>query len=516
MHLTLHTITRNIYILLLSVLMIAMPTSNFFMNMMWVFLLANWIVEGDWRYKWAQLRHNRLLQAVVLIFALHLIGLLWSSNISYGLDDIRKKLPLLAIPLVVMTSRPLEESILTHLKAIFLTTMGVVTLIGVVRFLTIPDLPYRELNPYISHIRFSLEICLALAIIAADIRKVEVPHMSKALIRALMALLGIWLLAFLLLQQSYTGIITLAVMIVVAALRSGNKAAAVATTVLLLGLGGLTACYVNDYYRLRSLSTEPLATHTENGTPYTHRQDGFVERGGYVNNYICDQELYSEWPKHSQVGLDSITEVGYPLYGALVRYLNCMNLAKDSAGICQLSQQDIAAIEKGIANPSYLRQGSPRKFFDQILYEYESGRRQSSIRGFTMLERLELWHNGWMCIKENPWLGVGTGDVVDIAHQRLQETDSPIADTTKHIHNQYLTFILTFGFVGFLLIVFFVARGLRQGQRMPLLSIALAALVLVSFINEDTLETLAGIMLVVVWGSILNNQRNHVPLPYSK
>lgn len=502
--------------LLMSVLMVAMPTSNYFMNMMWVFLLANWIVEGDFGNKWQQAKTNRLLHAVLILFGLHLIALLWSSNLAYGLDDIRKKLPLLAIPLVILTSRPLSKGEVCHLKAVFVAAVVVTAIIGVVRYLVIPDLPYRELNPYISHIRFSLLICLAIAILIADFREVRVPWLPVRAAKACMAAAGLFLLAFLLLQQSYTGFITLYLMLTAVAVIGRRSWLTLATSLLLTGTIATSAYYVCDYYRLRPLSDSPLAAVTANGNPYIHSEDGFIERGGYVNNYICDEELYREWPRHSAVSLDSITEVGYPLYGALVRYLNCLDLTKDSAGICQLSPTDIAAIEKGIGNPNYLRQGSLAKFFDQMLFEYETARHQNSIRGFTMLERIELWQNGWHCILDHPFFGVGTGDVVDIAHAQLQAKDSPIADTTKHIHNQYLTLILTFGLLGFAVIVISFIRALRQGPRLPLLNAAFVVLVLVSFINEDTLETLAGIMLVVVWGCIFNSQRNHVSLPHSK
>lgn len=521
----------------LTVLVIALPTSNFVMNMMWVFMLANWLVEGDFSAKWQRAKESRLLHAVVLLFALHLVGLLWSTNLAYGLDDIRKKLPLLAVPLVVLTSERIEGFHWVHLQRIYIVTVIVVAIIGVARFIAIPDLPYRDLNPWISHIRFSLNVCLALVLLCTFFNKggqhaalyakatsgalvamgkAPLPEatqqrwqrLATALHKPTIVASIVFLIGFLLLQQSYTGFVVLAIMLVVAAVSMRNKAILATLAVVTLGVVALTAHHTSDYYSLKSLSSEPLLSTTANGTPYTHHEDGFVERGGYVNNYICDEELYREWPRHSQVALDSVTETGYPLYGALVRYLNCLNLPKDSLGICQLQPADIAAIERGIANPTYLRQGSLDKFFDQMLYEVETYRQGGSIKGFTMLERLELWQNGWHCIKESPWLGVGTGDVVDIEHARLEATQSTIAGTTKHIHNQYLTLLLAFGLVGLAIIAVAFARALRQGPRMPIENLMFVTLVLVSFINEDTLETLAGVMLVVLWGSLFNRQRN--------
>ena len=43
---------RNIYILLVAMLGFSMVTSVFLANMAWVFMGANWLLEGRWREKW--------------------------------------------------------------------------------------------------------------------------------------------------------------------------------------------------------------------------------------------------------------------------------------------------------------------------------------------------------------------------------------------------------------------------------------------------------------------------------
>ena len=77
--------------------------------MAWVFMAANWVAEWDMRRKFSDFKTNYLLQAWLLLFLIHLVGMLWTSNWAYGLDDLRKKLPLLLVPLVVLTSRPLKD-----------------------------------------------------------------------------------------------------------------------------------------------------------------------------------------------------------------------------------------------------------------------------------------------------------------------------------------------------------------------------------------------------------------------
>ena len=68
-----------------------------------------------------------------------------------------------------------------------------------------------------------------------------------------------------------------------------------------------------------------------------------------------------------------------------------------------------------------------------------------------------------------------------------------LADTGKHTHNQYLTLLITFGLVGFILIAFYFVRAFHRHRlwRNPVAA-AYLCILLVSFITEDTLETLAG------------------------
>ena len=99
---------RFAYGVLLCLLAVAMTTSVFATNLLWFLLLVNWVAEWNWKEKFADFRSNYLLQAFLVLMAVHLLWLVGTSNMQYALFDIRKKLPLLAIPLVILTTRPLE------------------------------------------------------------------------------------------------------------------------------------------------------------------------------------------------------------------------------------------------------------------------------------------------------------------------------------------------------------------------------------------------------------------------
>ncbi|MBQ6068215.1 MAG: O-antigen ligase family protein [Bacteroidales bacterium] len=512
---------RKAYVVLLCLLAASMTTSVFATNLVWTLLLVNWVAEWNWKEKFADFKHNRLLQAFLVLLVVHLLWLIGTSNMEYALFDLQKKMPLVAVPLVVLTSRPLEYRERLNVGIAYVSAVMVVSIIGVVRYFTIPDLPYRDIVPYISHIRYGLNVCMTLALLAYAAFRHRRPWLY-----AINLLLSLWLCVVLVMLHAYTSFIILLIMPLVLLLGYGGRLApkirrwSIASySVVIVALGVLVCRYVNDYFSLRPLSTEPLKACTENGNPYLHCRDGIIENGNYIHIYICEQEMRQQWAKISSYPIDSITPVGYPVYPALLRYLGGMGVTKDSAGMSHLTPADVDAIEKGIANPVYLQYGL-RKMFYVLFYEYENYRCYHSVSNFSVLQRLDLWEAGWRVFLRHPLLGVGTGDVVDECHQQMHDSGSPLADTQLHTHNQYLNFLVAFGLLGFLAIAYFfisaIVIGLKKekGNRKlaapsslyapsGVLFVAFLCILLISFISEDTLETLAGIIFSVMGFTLL-------------
>ena len=504
---------RLIYILLLTLLAGSAVTSKFMMNLAWTLLFANWVVEWDMKRKFADFPRNGLLHFAILLFLLPLVGLIWCDNLTSGLGVVRQSLPLIAIPLVVLTSQPLTKNQWRIVAVGYIGTLTVVTVIGIIRWLTLPDLPYRKIVPYISHIRFSLNLVLAICIMfGAVLTQATRPHSGwRATAKtALCVLLTIWFLFFLVLIQSYTGLIILLATAIVAMLFGQKK---IANRRLRLGLictllvatAALTAtcaCYVHEYYspRLAHVDTSPT---TQGGRPYTFANDGLLECGRMVNDYVCEEELRSQWQRVSRMPYDTVTPVGYPVGSALVRYLNAMGVTKDSAGVMCLRRDDIEAIEHGIANPIYRQKASLRHMVYVMLFEYENYRCFRNVRGFTMLQRIELWKAAWSVACDNWVHGVGTGDLLVSLDAKLQAHSSPLAGSKMYPHNQYLTLLASYGFIAFaLLCAGAVWAFVRNRLWRNTLWMACITIVLVSCHTEDTIATGAGAIFSALFTSL--------------
>ncbi len=470
-----------------------MVTSVWAANLVWVLLVLNWMLEGRWAEKWRMARESRLLQAWLALYQLHIVGLIWTSNLIHGLDVLQVKLPLLFVPIVLLTTPPVEGSARRNILWFYAATVTVVSVIGAVRLLTIPDLPYRDAVPYISHIRFALNCCMVIYLCLSSL-----PNLSKPA-RAGVVLLVFWMLAFVLLIHSYTAVAILAVVSLLILLLRWRRWPLIGLWAILFGvLTFLTCCEAKEYYRLVPLAQKPLQAYTAGGRPYTHAQDGIIENGNYVNNYLCDEEMHAEWNRRSRLPYDTLTSSGYSVRSTLIRYLNALGLTKDSVGVNTLTCNQITDIEEGIANPVYKSHNPLRKMVYVMLLEREFYHHTRSSAGFTMLQRLEMWCTTLKVVGQHPWIGVGTGDVDDELHAQLTRDDSELATTSLRSHNQYLSLLAAFGVIGFLLLTFFFLRATPAIRHQPALLLALLLTILISCLTEDTLDTLAG-QLFCLW-----------------
>src|SRR3989304_10262896 len=124
MDLNLKYYSYNIYFYLLILVAVSLPLSMFAISVSIILLTLNWIVEGQFKKKFQILKQRKSILVFVSIYLLHVIGMLYSSEIGYGLGDLKIKLPLLLFPVIIGTSRPLNFS---HLKQlIFLFVIAVI------------------------------------------------------------------------------------------------------------------------------------------------------------------------------------------------------------------------------------------------------------------------------------------------------------------------------------------------------------------------------------------------------
>ena len=130
-----------------------------------IILAANWLLEKDFSWKWQQLKSNKIFWILISLFVLHLLGMIYTNNVQRGLDDLRNKIPLLVLPLILFSTKPLSLKELKLLFGFFFLSVFVSSVccyavyVGYTKKVIVD---VRSASVFMSHIRFSLFIAFAI------------------------------------------------------------------------------------------------------------------------------------------------------------------------------------------------------------------------------------------------------------------------------------------------------------------------------------------------------------------
>ena len=502
---------RNIFLFALISLACGMMFSAVPTSIPQIILLANWLLEKNYTSKWAALKSNYVFWAIISLFFLHIIGICYTQNIDRGLEDLKVKMPLLFIPLVLFSSSPISFKELRLLISMFLLSVFASSICCYVVYLGFTKkiiLDVRNASVFMSHIRFSLYIAFSIIVCGYGLIK-EANTWAKIVLIALI----IWLLFFMLKLEMATG---LAFLLIVSSLLviyfSTKWLPKKITFVLILALiitSGLIVKWciesLDMYAKDSSKTSNVLLDKTKSGRFYL--QDtvfGLAENGTLITININVDEIKKEWELKSNFYFNGLDKKGNSLYYTLLRYMASKDLTKDSVGISLLSKQDVINIENGNCNYKYnLKSGLASKW-RELIWEYTKFKRGENPSGHTLSMRLEFWKTALFIIKNNLVFGVGTGDVQDSFNSAYIETNSALSPEWRlRCHNQYLAIGVAFGLIGF--IVFLISLFypiLSQRTKLHYLFWPFIFIVLLSFLTEDTLETQAGVTFFVFFNTL--------------
>ncbi len=365
MKLTRQQIHEQVYFYGLILLAVSLPLSIFTVTLSQILLLANWLIEGRYREKWLRFRQNPAIGILLSLYLLHAIGLLWSADGAHSSLDMRVKLSLFVLPLIIGTSQSLQRSqvdriLLFFTLAVFASSMAsVLALIG---WLPVQVEGYRDLSLFMSHIRFSLMVVLSILIV---VWYLFIQRSSLSRYEKVWYLLGlVWFPIFLILLKSLSGIVImgfLAFFLLVRGvfeIRDPAIRFMIFVPVVMIPLFSIVYLghAINKYYSFDEIHFDEIDSYTVLGNPYkNHPNLREVENGHYVWLHICDKEMEEEWNKVSDFDFRGKTLNGNTIRGTLIRFLTSKGLRKDAAGVRQLSNAEIKAVEMGVANYIYLQ-----------------------------------------------------------------------------------------------------------------------------------------------------------------
>ena len=513
----------QLYVGGIILLAVSLPLSKFLVSVSQIILLLNWLFEGNFKDRLKIIRERKSLLFFLLIFLVHLVWLIPTQDFAYAMKDLRIKLPILVFPLVLGTSRKLRENEIKMILLFFAAAVVISSFFSIDRLITISSVPMadlREISVFISHIRLSLLVNIAIfGLIYLLITGTFYWQRIKR--NALWASLA-WLILFLFILQSITGIIVFIVTGTLFLIRFAytlQKQYWYIRYPLLYGIAAIVLAIlvytitVASSFSSGEISEDKLMTHTPLGNEYNHytwnRQ---MENGNYVWINVCESELEREWNRRSSIDYNEKDLKGHHIRHTIIRYLTSYGYNKDASGIQQLSETDILNIERGMANHIYQNNKWLYPRIYQIVWEIDNYRKGGNPSGHSLAQRIEYWKAGLNIIGNNFWFGVGTGDVQIAYENQYKESQTTLAPEWQlRAHNQFLTFLISFGFIGFLIIMFgMTAPFIMESSKWDILPFIFVSIALLSMLTEDTLETQAGATFFAFFYSLFIFARNRI------
>ncbi|MCQ2279580.1 MAG: O-antigen ligase family protein [Bacteroidales bacterium] len=495
---------RFIYLTTLVLLAISIPVSVALPNVLGGVLFANWILEWNWKEKWERMKQNRLAMILALFFFCFGYTFIGTTNAAATWYDWLSKTPFFYFPVVVASTAKPE----LRWQRFFLLAFSIATCVGAALCVIIMQakglIDVRQGGLFISHIRFS--ICAVLSTLFClhfALQKNGYPLS----IQLCCILMSVWLVAYLFYTQVATGILLLSLSFIITFFYYLFKKKEVHGRAIILIVSGLICIALAtsftvvtyQYFHYDKNKEIGLPAFTARHNPYTHlsaqnTDSQIVENGNKLGLYVCEIELREEWGKRSKVPYDSVSKT-------LIRYLNSMGEHKDAQGMESLEADDIINIEAGIANVDYLQQFGLKKMLYPTYFTFSLYKKYGITSNSSLLQRYELWQAGAQAFLHQPITGYGMACNKAAINQELEKRNSELKPDMG-AHSQFLTYALMGGIpllLCFLCLLF--APFFDKKRKISFLYILFFAVMAISMLYEDTLETTTGINLFLLFNS---------------
>jgi len=433
----------------------------------------NFFLEGNLKEKLSRLKANKFFLIIFGFYLLHLIGMLWTQNWEYGLNELRQKSSLGIISIIIF-SRPLpNKKQFNSLLLGFIATLVITSIFNFIVYTFFSDqfnlIDIREMSRFGSHIRFGILIGFGVAVCYR--LKTAFPNYKWIFFSV-----ASWFAFYTYYSQVLSGVISLIIVV--------------------FGLIFWMLFYQKKFVLIGGIILTAILLLT---TLIAYLKQPIESKSSFPENYVT---LKMEWNVRSKIPYDSLDLRKQQLSQTLERYLISKNLPVRGDGVKKLSEQDIKFIQKGYADIRETKSGMMARLFG-IRYEIQN---QLNPNGHSILERIEYWKNASAIIKKNWLFGVGTGDINDEIQDMYKKRNSPLnEDRRLRAHNSYLTFWMTFGIIGFGFFIWMqLAFFTQQWKTKNLLGIFFILIAGVTFLFEDTLETQMGITYFTLFYSLFS------------
>jgi heme/copper-type cytochrome/quinol oxidase subunit 2 len=459
-----------------------------------------WMILDGIARQFKRLANNRPFLVFLLFSFVYILGLIHTSEINVAMKVLRNKLPVFLLPLFFAAIKSIHKEQKNIILLFFVLSVTISSFISFSIFLSGNYDDIRRISPFINHIHLSIFISFSVFILFYFLKT---GVFKKAL--KIPATIGlIWLIAFqFMILKSLTGVVILFAGIYFLfvfhksfGIQINKFLRFTMVYIIPIVLISVLFFYVLKFYNVEELDSENLELYTAKGNPYHHDlEPRMLENGHYVFIYLSEPELMEEWNKVSSYDFDSLDQKGQELKYILIRYLTSKGLRKDAEGMQQLNEEDIRMVEEGYANHIFSSKLSLYPRIYQVIWEFDMYFKSGNPSGGSVTQRVESIRMGLRIISKHPLFGVGTGDLYSSYHQEYDESGSRVLHENRITGaNQFLNFIVQFGFSGLFVILFsWLYPAIRNKAFSNPLFVVFLFIACVSMFSEEILRFQTGV-----------------------
>ncbi|MDG2343216.1 MAG: O-antigen ligase family protein [Flavobacteriales bacterium] len=501
---------RKLYIYFLMFLVFGVSLSKPLMSISIIALALNWIFEGNFIEK---IKKNKSYgYAPIILSAAFFIEVIWmlkTEVLSEGIFELKTKLPMLFLPLIIGTSKALEKPDVKKIIYSFYAGLFISSIMVFAADLNLIPTKnnsgtFRDNSIFMSHIRYSALVSFGVLLLVHLRNKIK--HKVYAVIMIL------WFLYILYILQSLTGILCLclsgflylSIKIYCEGIKKRIK------TVLALGLPilGIVLYTLNIYYDYTIIkdnnSLSALTPTTKLGEKYIHDLNNLeIENGNYLWINIAPKEAEKTWNEISKVKFNDNDLRGQPIKYTLYRYLTSKGLKKDREGVMSLTPSDIKRIESG--HTTHMNYNLFEKRVRGVYFELTNYKNGQKSNNHSLTQRITFLEIASQILKEDFYLGKGTGGTKSAYRKYyLKEQKGLSHQNQLRAHNQFITQFINLGLIGFLLwIVSILYPVLIFKPKHNALYYSFLLIIFISFLADDMLERQAGVTIFTAFNALL-------------
>lgn len=512
---------KYFYLFGILMLMFGLMFSFFFVSISVAWLLFTWLLEGNFKEKFKDISKDSSIVVFISIFFIYLLGMLWTKNLKFGFSDLLIKTSIFAIPIVIKSNFWSDRKIFLTISYIFLIFVFLKSIQYLIFWIFDVENTQSIFYPQMSHILFSVIVNIAL-VFSLFLIKI----FKNIWIKILLIFFIIWSTAVIIYIQSLTGILILQIFLIIMIIYSfiSKQNIILSFSFLLFSLTIITLFVkiaVKEYnmcFNIEKINLEQLPKQTVNGNYYLHdTTEKWIEDGRYVFLYLCDDELRKQWNKKSEIDFDKgLDKNGFSIKYTLYRYMTSKGLAKDSLGFEQMTELDIKNVEKGNTNYRFTKKFSFSGWFNKIFWQLYNYKTTKNPNDQSISQRIEYILTSKYIFLGNWILGVGTGDVRDSFNYYFEKNKSKLKmQNRKYVHNQILTFLVTFGiFLGsFCIFALFFSYFKNKKYRELLPTLFFVAFLMYCFADNPFDRTQSTIFTVFFYSLLILNKNLNYDKP---